>query len=149
VFSYPVDGGKDQGDHGRLETQEDSLQHGGVDANTQVKPGEQQHQKKAGQHKGQASQEPAQPAASQCSEIDAQLVGLRARQYLVDGQHPVEFFFRNPFFLFHQLAPDHGDLGHRTTPGQESEPEKTQENLHFCLLPNSHAGRCLNFHNNT
>src|SRR5215216_2248301 len=54
---------------------------------------------------------------------------FRARQNLIDRKQPVESRTRDPAFVLNELAPEHGDLGDRTAPSQETESQKLEENL--------------------
>jgi hypothetical protein len=54
-------------------------------------------------------------------------VRFRARQYLVDGEQPVEAACLDPPLLLDQLALDHRDLRDRPTPGKTAEAKELHE----------------------
>ncbi len=59
--------------------------------------------------------------------MHAEFMRLRPGQGLHDGQQPVEPGAGYPLLVFHQLAPDHGDLGYGSAEREDAEPEEAQE----------------------
>jgi hypothetical protein len=73
-----------------------------------------EHEQETRQHEAQSCKEPAQPAAAEAAEEHAELVRLRPRKDLIDGQRLLERLFGDPALLVDALALDHRDLGRRT-----------------------------------
>ena len=86
-----------------------------------------EHEEEAGQHEAEPGQEAAELAAAQAAEVDAQLVGLRAGEDLVDGERLLEGLLVDPALLVDALALDHRDLRGRAAPGEGAELQEAQE----------------------
>ena len=67
-------------------------------------------------------QKATQPAPFHHSEMDAEFMGLRARQHLINGKQPVEPFRAEPLLFLDQIPLDHRDLCDR--PAQASRPKR-------------------------
>jgi hypothetical protein len=72
-------------------------------------------------------EEAPQPAAADAAEVHAELVRLRARQHLVDGEGLLEGLLRDPTLFVHALPLDHRDLRRRPAPGERTELEEAKE----------------------
>lgn len=92
-----------------------------------VEDRERQHEDEAGQHEAEACQQPAEPAGPVPAEVDAELVRLRAREDLVDGERLLEGLVGDPAELVDALALDHRDLRRRPAPGERAEPQEAKE----------------------
>src|ERR671911_520682 len=92
-----------------------------------VQDGQRQHQDKAGQHEAEPREEAAELATTNPAEVDAQLVRLGPREYLIDGKRLLERLLVDPVLLVDALTLDHRDLRRRSTPREPPEPQEPQE----------------------
>src|SRR5204863_7837180 len=71
--------------------------------------------------------EAAELAAAHPAEVHAELVRLRSREDLEDGEGLLEGLLGDPALLVDALVLDHRDLRRRPTPGERPELEETEE----------------------
>jgi hypothetical protein len=86
-----------------------------------------EHQDEARQHEAEPGEEAAELAAANPPEVDAELVGLRAGEDLVDGEKLLELLLGDPVLLVDALALDHGDLRRGPAPGEQAELQEPGE----------------------
>jgi hypothetical protein len=98
---------------------------GDVRADIERREGE--HEQKAGEHEAEPGKEPAQLAAAQAPEVDAELVRLRAGEHLVDGELAFEARLADPHLFIDALALDHRDLRGRAAPRERPELQEAGE----------------------
>lgn len=98
-----------------------------MDGEARVQPRQGEHQDEAGQHEAQPRKQAADATLGTDAEMDAQLVRLRPRQHLHDGQQLVESVAGNPPLVIDELAADHRDLRHGSAERHRSEAQEAQE----------------------
>ena len=104
-----------------------------------VEDRQRQHEHEAGQHEAEASEEAAELAAPDPAEVDAQLVRLRARKHLVDGERLLEGLLVDPVLLVDALALEHRDLRRGAAPGERAELQEANEDCAWRISPHRGA----------
>ena len=127
MFADTIDCSQDNGQHCRLDAQQQTVPVGPSGDEGRVGPAAYHHQHKAGQHESQACEQAAGPAARDHAQVDAQFMRLRSGQHLHHREQPVEPLARDPALVFDQGLPDHRDLRNRPPEGEAAEAKELQK----------------------
>ncbi len=126
--AYPDHRLKDDGEHRRLEAEEQRRHQRDV-AQARIDPAQRHDRYDAGQHEQHAGDQPAERPVHQPADIDGKLLGFGSRQQHAVVQRVQEPGLADPAQLFHQHPVHHGDLSGGTAEAQQADPQPDPQRL--------------------